>query len=195
MLFLKLPFHKLSFNKSNVNMSKLNNLFLWTIFLYLLICQYVCSKKAYLLKKPQCTTANHQKINLLISKLMTIGPNGRKMPENEQQLRTFCQDTKQMLRQVENFMKDCFKSPVKEYSTVSIYTVRINLRKVCGGKNKMVKEIIKLAPCANKYIIHNDSCVKGFEKRTKNLIYLENDKAKFLHICWYVFHAKKLLFY
>lgn len=168
-------------------MNKLNCFFVLTIFAYLLIWQNVYSKKAYLLKKPQCTEENHQKFELYIAKLLAIGPNGRKMPENDQQLRTFCQDTRQIFQQVENFVKNCFKSPVKEYSTVALYTARVNLKKFCGSKkSKVVKELLKLAPCVNKHTIHNYTCLADFTKKTKNLVYLENDKAKLLHICWYV---------
>ncbi|KAH9403025.1 Structural component of the gap junctions protein, partial [Tyrophagus putrescentiae] len=103
---------------------------------------------------------------------MIIGPNGRKMPETEPQVRIFCKNTFQMLRQVENFWKNCFKSPVKEYASVAIYTVRIQIKKYCTSKkSKVVKELLKLAPCANKYIIHNNSClVKMENKINRNLI-------------------------
>ena len=173
-----------------MNMKKVSNDFILLVLIIVLFlfCQNVFSKRVYLLKKPQCSEDNFQKIDLLIAKLMIIGPNGRKMPETEPQVRIFCKNTFQMLRQVENFWKNCFKSPVKEYASVAIYTVRIQIKKYCTSKkSKVVKELLKLAPCANKYIIHNNSCLVKMENKVKNLVYLEKDKPKFNYLCWWVF--------
>ena len=54
------------------------------------LLQVEAKKVNYLLNKPECTTKNMKRIELIVAKAITFGPNGRKLPENFDQLKLFC---------------------------------------------------------------------------------------------------------
>ena len=89
---------------------------------------------------------------------------------------------------MDQFFKECYDKRVRDYATILIYTTRRNIRKYCGKKeNKVVKELLKLAPCANKHIKANSKpvqCLKQYMNITKQLININDDRKKIPFACW-----------
>jgi len=174
------------------------------IFIFVLLCMFVISglvegqkksnkstgklpKTRYLLNKPECTEKNFNRIEAIIARAAVIGPHGRKFPEDLKQLKSFCKDTNRMMAQVETFAKSCFERSIRDFSSVIIYTIKSNVRKYCQGKSKrkMVRELIKLGPCANKYVQPHDECLRKLIDKTSKLVNVKNDKIKIPYSCCY----------
>lgn len=81
-------------------------------------------------------------------------------------------------------MKNCFEKTVKDYASMAIYTIRVNMKRFCGKEgSKQTREWLKLGPCANKHIQPYDICFQKFINQTKVLINIADDKKKFPHTC------------
>ena len=90
-----------------------------------------------------------------------------------------------MVVQVEKFFQKCYQKSVRDQANILIYSIRQNLRRFCGKKgSKLVKNYIKLGPCANKYAQQNDFCIAKFTNQTKQLINIKDDSKKIPHTCW-----------
>ena len=141
-------------------------------------------RRPYLLKRPQCTEAALQKIELLLARAQSFGPNGRRLPETFEQMKAFCRESVTITRQIDAFSKACFEKTVKDYTSLVVYTVRVNLKRFCGKQgSKMTREFLKMGPCANRYIQPNDHCFVRFINATKGLINIADDSKKFPHVC------------
>jgi len=91
-----------------------------------------------------------------------------------------------MIAQVEQFTKQCFEKSIRDFAQIILYTIKSNVRKFCTGKKqrKLVKDLLKMAPCANKHVQPHDECLQQFMNKTKQLVYVENDKLKMPFSCW-----------
>lgn len=91
-----------------------------------------------------------------------------------------------MINQVEAFTKSCFEKSIRDFANIILYTIKSNVRKFCTGKKsrKIVRNLLKFAPCANKYVQPNDTCLQQFMDKTKKLVYVKNDKVKMPFGCW-----------
>ena len=93
-----------------------------------------------------------------------------------------------MVAKIEAFVRDCYTKEIQDWSNLVMYTVKYNIRKYCGRRGvKIVQDLIKLAPCANKYVQTNETCIRVFIDNTAQLVPLTDDSKKIPHLCWYLY--------
>lgn len=97
-----------------------------------------------------------------------------------------------MIARVEAYLKDCYEKSVRDYANILLYTLKRNIRKYCGRRgSKVVREFLKLGPCANKHIQSKDPCIQGWMGKTKALIGLKEDRHKIHWTCCFYVEAIK----
>lgn len=93
---------------------------------------------------------------------------------------------KKYASEVERFIKTCYTKEVKNYSNLMLYSGRANLRKSCAKRvPKVVSDLMQGAPCINRYVQKNDTCLIKFINKSAQLINIDDDKKKIPHLCWY----------
>lgn len=101
-----------------------------------------------------------------------------------------CRDIKQIVTQTETFFRNCYNKDIQDYASIMIYTTKQNLRKYCGKQgSRTVRDLLKLAPCANKYVRPAPQpmdCLNEFINKTAQLVNIKPDKVKIPHTCWWV---------
>lgn len=140
----------------------------------------------YLLKKPQCSEENLQKMEQLLVNAQSFGTGNRKLPETYDQLKAFCKETNKIVSKMEVFVKGCFAKEVKDLASLTFYSMRANMKRLCGKRNsKMTADLLKMTPCINKNmnLLADNRCMKQFINQTKVLINIADDKKKFPHLC------------
>ena len=155
---------------------------------------------------PRCTEKRLQQTELAVAKMIGFGTHGRAYPDSLKKVNIFCKqvlqndislqvliclficrETARLVRQVENFIKECFRKEISDMTSVVLYSVKSHMiRQYCGKtKNrKRVTNLVKVSPCLNKYFLPNDLCISQFINQTKSLINIKNDKLKIPHTCW-----------
>lgn len=93
---------------------------------------------------------------------------------------------KKNLKEIEHYTKQCYTKEVQQYSSLAIYTIRSTIRRYCSKRmSKFMADLMSVAPCGNRYVQPNDVCVRNFIEKTAPLVYIDDDKKKIPHICWY----------
>lgn len=98
-----------------------------------------------------------------------------------------------LVAQNEAFFRECYAKSIRDYANILIYTTKRNLRKYCGTSNKkgsrVVKEMLKLAPCANKHLratranTEARACYRKYINATSQLVNIADDHRKIPHAC------------
>jgi len=161
------------------------------LLLVLVLSECQAKKARYLLNRPQCTEKRQHSLELEMAKNAPFGPRAtRRFPETYQETMIYCRDITRIVAQTEQFFKECYEKSIRDYAQILIYTTKRNLRKYCGKKgSKVVKEMLKLAPCANKHIknVRANSapmkCMIAYINATSELIHIKEDKIKIPHAC------------
>jgi len=116
-------------------------------------------------------------------------------PVNYKEVQAYCRDITRIVNLSEAFFKECYAKSVQDYANILIYTTKRNLRKYCGKKgSRVVREMLKLAPCANKHVKGNPETAKCYVRyfnQTSQLINIKNDMIKIPHACCYFVEAIK----
>lgn len=140
-----------------------------------------------MLSNPKCNEQYLQETDNVVAKLLSFGPNGRPFPENDKELKSYCQETTQLADQVDRFFRDCYQKDIRDMASVMVYSLKRVLRQFCsskGSRNSRVARLLESAQCINKNIQKDDHCLRLFSEKTKKLIYTEaDDKTKIKHAC------------
>lgn len=143
-----------------------------------------CAKSKYRKNNPECTSKYLQKTSLAVAKLMGFGPNGRKFPETQAQLASYCRETSSLVDQIELYFTKCYKKEIKDMGNVLLYSIKSNIRTFCRKKTKKLSKLMSTTPCINN-LIHDDRCLVQYANNTKQLIPLKvDDLTKIRYTCW-----------
>ena len=168
---------------------KISSITCASLFLFLINSYFVNANRVEdnLQKKPGCTVNELNRVDLATARLLTAGPNGRKVPENFEQLKPFCAETKNLTNQVESFIQTCYSRDISQFARIAMYSAKKAVKTFCGKGNKRSKKLQQLLsnanPCINKHLRKNDTCLRIFMSEMQSA-FVVDDKLKVPYICW-----------
>lgn len=136
----------------------------------------------------KCTEERFRKVELMVARIMSFGPYGRPFPTTPEQLDTYCSNGRDMVHQVETFIRECIKKQIADVTVVIMYSIKSSFYKRFCGPGKKIKEeakvLMAMAPCVNEHLLPDDRCIMQFVNETKPLVNLADDSLKVPHSCW-----------
>lgn len=130
--------------------------------------------------------AELNRVDTATARLLTAGPNGRPVPENFEQLKPFCTETKQLTTKLESFIGRCYSKEIGRFARIALYSVKKSVNTFCsagGRRSKRLQQFLtKANPCINKHLRHNDSCIVRFIEDMQATFGVE-DRLKIPYLC------------
>ena len=170
------------------------NLSLNLVILLSLFSQFECQSSG-----SRCSQRENNNMDLITSKIVAIGKNGRKFPETMEQGTVFCRyespelylinklsysDTKKYLEQAQSFIVRCLEKFSKQTASVLLFTLKSQLRQICSKNTKRLQELIKFSPCANQQADEIEKCYFGYIDALIGIKDTADDKQKIPTACW-----------
>lgn len=155
------------------------------VVVHILISQVCCLTR--LNTTSDCSEAGYINIDKKILKLTGLGPNGRKFPTNQKELKKFCLETHKLVNEVETFINNCFQDNIKSLTKVFFFTIKSIERKFCRRKmTKKLSALLSAAPCANEYLRPNMTCLDNYTKTLDKIVHLPSmyNSKKLNYACW-----------
>ncbi|KAH7640898.1 uncharacterized protein LOC124495421 [Dermatophagoides farinae] len=142
----------------------------------------------WILDKPQCLERQRMaQVDLYIERMIGFGRRGRPFPENGAQLKPYCNETRVMVKYIDEYLHECYERDIQKLANIVLYTLKRNIRYFCNKKptNKKLKNLLKLAGCLNTRI-KDDDCIVGMMNSTSALIPSGiSSKEKIKYVCCY----------
>ena len=174
--------------------SLITNLSFNLVILLSLFSQFECQSSG-----SRCSQRENNNMDLIVSKIITIGKTGRKFPETMEQGAAYCRyespehylinklsfsDTKKYLEQAQSFIAKCMEKFSKQTASVFLFTLKSQLRQICSKNTKRLQELIKFSPCANQQVDEIEKCYFGFIDALIGTKDIADEKQKIPSACW-----------
>ncbi|KAH9405752.1 hypothetical protein TYRP_014048 [Tyrophagus putrescentiae] len=106
----------------------------------------------FMLSNPKCNEQYLQETDNVVAKLLSFGPNGRPFPENDKELKSYCQETTQLADQVDRFFRDCYQKDIRDMASVMVYSLKRVLRQFCSSKGSRNSRVARLLESAHSHV-------------------------------------------
>ena len=136
-------------------------------------------------EKWKCGKDSDGKVDDIVSKILTVGRDDIKFPENKAQLKTYCKEMRTYVSQVEQYKDQCLKEQTKQTVSVVIYSLKSMLNSYCKSQgSKKVKELLASASCANRINKDYEKCLTSSIDTFMAVNAMSDSKGQLAQLCW-----------
>ncbi|KAF7489368.1 hypothetical protein SSS_07826 [Sarcoptes scabiei] len=133
---------------------------------------------------------NRNQFDLNMAKLMTIGENGRDYPENFDDLKLFCRESKKLIHNVDKYKNLCFHGQWKQFVSIFIYSNRNAIKKFCTKSNENSKKLLQTSKCINSNRKPINRCLSILTEEIESIRWIKSGIQKIPLLCckYHKFH-------
>ena len=98
-----------------------------------------------------CSRKYENQMDIALARLIVFGQKDIKFPENERELRPFCNEATRMWDRVGTYSKKCLNNFGKNAYSVLAHTISGEMKSICkpGRVNKRAQSLLEASKCGN----------------------------------------------
>ncbi|XP_054155321.1 uncharacterized protein LOC128953825, partial [Oppia nitens] len=133
--------------------------------------------------KIECNSDGLRRFDTNVAKLMGLGNSGRKFPENNDELKKFCDENEVYLVDIDIYKNKCMDGLSKQVTSVLIYSGKNAIKQFCRKSNSKVAELLRASKCANKGSAEINKCYTQLIDKLLGIQNTKDHKKKIPQVC------------
>lgn len=135
----------------------------------------------------KCSKKTERRIDETTAKLLVVGQVNRRFPQNDKELRPYCNEANRIVDVVTEYNNKCLNPNTQKAASLLIFPIKNQLKIICrpGRLSKRARELLKAAPCANGGLQYYQKCNLEVIDAYMGIINAP-EKHRIPMGCWYV---------